>query len=50
MNIKIAKAYRTISNEVLCIFTGTVPIEIKAEEPANLYRIKRDKTEPSIGP
>jgi hypothetical protein len=26
MNIKIAKAYRTTSNEALCILTGTTPI------------------------
>jgi len=32
MNIKIAKAYRTTSNEALCILTGTTPIEIKAQE------------------
>jgi len=43
MNIKIAKAYRATSNEVLCILTGTTPIEIKAEEAANLYRITRDR-------
>jgi hypothetical protein len=34
MNIKIAKAYRTTSNEALCTFTGTTPIEIKVEETA----------------
>jgi len=43
MNIKIANAYRMTSNEVLCILTGTTPIEIKVEEAANLYRITRDK-------
>jgi len=43
MNIKIAKAYRTTSNEALCILTGTTPIELKAEEAANPYRITRDK-------
>ena len=43
MNIKIAKAYRTTSNEALCILTGTTPISLKAEEAANLYRITRDK-------
>ena len=57
MNIKIAKAYRTTSDEALCILTGTTPIELKAEEAANLYRITRDKqdhqldqeVEPKIG-
>jgi hypothetical protein len=43
MNIKTAKAYRTTSNEVLCILTGTTPIEIKVEETAKLNRIARDK-------
>ena len=43
MNIKIAKAYRTISNDALCILTGNTPIVIKAEETANIYRITRDR-------
>jgi len=43
INIRIAKAYRTYTNEALCILTGTTPIEIKAEEAANLYRITRDR-------
>jgi len=43
MNIKIAKAYRTTSNEALCILTGTTPIEIKADDATNLYRITRDR-------
>jgi hypothetical protein len=43
MYIKIAKFYRTISNEALCILTGTTLIELKAKEAANLYRIARDK-------
>jgi len=43
MNIKIAKAYRTTSNEALCISTGKTPTEIKAEETAKLYRITRDR-------
>jgi len=43
MNMKIAKVYRTISYEALCILTGTIPIEINAEETAKLYRIKRDR-------
>ena len=43
MNIKIAKAYRTTSNEALCTLTGITPIEIKAEEKANVYRITKDR-------
>jgi hypothetical protein len=42
MNIKIAKTYRTTSNEALCTLTGITPIEIKAEETANIYHIIRD--------
>ena len=43
MNIKIAKAYQTTSNEALCILIRTTPTEIKAEDTANLYRIIRDR-------
>jgi len=43
INIKIAKAYRTTSNDALCILTGNAPVELKAEEAANLYRITKDK-------
>ena len=32
INIKIAKAYRTVSNEALCALTGLTPIIIKIEE------------------
>ena len=34
INIKMAKAYRTVSHEALCILTGVTPIEIKIEEAA----------------
>jgi len=34
INIKIAKAYRTVTNEALCILTGLTPIAIKIEEEA----------------
>jgi hypothetical protein len=43
INTKIAKAYRTTSNEALCILTGNAPIIIKAEEAANIYRTTKDK-------
>ena len=43
MNIKVTKAYQTTSNEALCTLTGITPIEIKAEETANVYRIIRDR-------
>jgi len=39
INIKIAKAYRTMSNEALCVITGLIPIHIKIEETAKYYEI-----------
>ena len=41
INIKIAKAYRTVSNDALCIITGLTPIHIKTKETAELYKIVR---------
>ena len=41
INIKIAKAFRTTSNEALCTLTGLSPIVIRAEEAAKLYNIMR---------
>jgi ribonuclease HI len=42
INIKIAKAFRTTSNEALCTLTGLTPIVIKAEEAAKLNNIMRN--------
>ena len=39
INLKIAKAYRTISHEALYVLTGIPPINIKAEEVVALYNI-----------
>ena len=36
INIKIAKAFRTASNEALCTLTGLTLIVVKAEEAATL--------------
>ena len=41
INIKIDKAYRTVSNEALCILTGLTPISIKIDEAAQLYHLIR---------
>jgi len=41
INIKVAKAYSTVSNEALCIITGLTPIHIKIKETAELYKIVR---------
>jgi len=37
INIRIAKAYRTVSNEALCVITGLILINIKIEETAKYY-------------
>jgi hypothetical protein len=39
INLRIAKAYRTISHEALCILTRLNPINIKAEEVVTLYNM-----------
>ena len=41
INIKAVKAYRTVSNDALCIITGLTPIHIKIKETAKLYKIVR---------
>jgi len=45
MNVKIAKAYRTVSNDALCIITGLMPIHIKIQEVAKYYEINKCKDE-----
>jgi hypothetical protein len=37
INIRIAKAYRTVSNEALYVIRGIIPINIKIEEIAKYY-------------
>jgi hypothetical protein len=37
INIKMAKAYHTVSSKALCVITGMTPIHIKIEEAAELY-------------
>jgi len=39
ISLRIAKAYRTISHETLCILTGITPIHIKVQEVATQYNI-----------
>jgi hypothetical protein len=39
INIRIAKAYRTVSNEALCMITGLTPIYIILEETAQYYNL-----------
>ena len=40
----MAKAYRTVSNEALCILTGMTPIAIKIEEAIELYQLTNGNT------
>jgi hypothetical protein len=39
ISLRIAKAYRTVSHEALCILTGITPIHINAQEIATRYNI-----------
>jgi hypothetical protein len=50
VNIKIAKAYRTVSNETLRTPTGLTPITIKIQEASQYYRIIRgcEKEDPNV--
>ena len=41
INVRIAKAYRTVSNEALCVMTGLMPINIKIEEVAKLCELTK---------
>jgi len=41
INMRLARAYRTVSNEALCLITGLTPIGIKIEETAQLYQLTR---------
>jgi hypothetical protein len=43
-NIKIAKAYRIVSSEALCVITGMTPINLKIEQAAQFYFQTRNQT------
>jgi hypothetical protein len=43
INIKIARAYSTISREALCVLTGMTPIHIELESQAIIYYNTRGK-------
>jgi len=43
INIRIAKAYRTVSNEALCVIASIKPIHIKIEEAGRDYEITKGK-------
>jgi len=39
--IKIAKVYRTMANEALCMLTVLTPIDIKIEETCKFYQLNK---------
>jgi len=49
INIKMTKAYRTVSNEAHCVLTGMMPLDIKIDQEAQLYQLTKgtakDKTQ-----
>jgi hypothetical protein len=49
INIRIAKAYRTVSSEALCVITGLIPINIKIKEAAKYYECIKGHGTCSIG-
>ena len=44
INIKIAKTYRTVSNEAMFKLKGLKHIHIKIKETAELYKIVKGKS------
>ena len=43
INLRIAKAFRTTSNEALCIVANTTPITLKIEEAVKIYTLRKNK-------
>jgi len=41
INLRIAKSYRTVSNEALCVINVIMPINIKIEETGKFYEITK---------
>jgi hypothetical protein len=41
INIRIAKAYHTVSNEAPCLLTGLTPIAIKIDEASQFYQLTK---------
>ena len=44
VNVRSAKAYRTVSKKSLCILTGLNPIDIKVEEAFQFYHLNKGST------
>jgi hypothetical protein len=49
IQIKVAKAYRSVSNEALCVITGLTHINIKIDEVVQLYHFTKG-TKVQTGP
>jgi len=45
INIKLARAYRTTSHEILCVLTGITPIQIELRSQAKDYYYTRGKAQ-----
>jgi hypothetical protein len=45
INLRTAKAYRTVSNEALCVINGITPIQIIIEELCRLRNYTRSRTQ-----
>ena len=43
INLRIAKAYCTTSNEALCIVADTIPIMLKIKEAVRIYNLKKGR-------
>ncbi|XP_015120548.1 uncharacterized protein LOC107043529 [Diachasma alloeum] len=41
--LRVASAYRTVSEDAVCVFAGMLPIEVLAKEQRSLYRRKRSE-------
>jgi hypothetical protein len=48
INMRIATAYRTVSNEALCMITRLTPIDIQIEEVASLFQITKGRTKEEL--
>jgi hypothetical protein len=44
INIRLAKAYSTVSNEALCMLTGLTPIDLKIEKAFQFYHLTKGST------
>jgi hypothetical protein len=43
INLRIAKAYCTMSNKTLCIVADTTPILLRTEEAVRIYNLKKGR-------